>query len=164
MVRGETDKKTNDLQTRHFVAVLSLFPMSGPAVKNHGWPSKGSRSFARRKISYLLLSWIVVEVWYQFVFYIATAGLGLVHFQVQQQSDVTMVHQETGEIHQIPRTKIWKGDYNRASDDRLGDLPEWFKGVHRKSQRYRGACNRTHFSCLRFGTAYKSGTQEAPYF
>ena len=37
-------------------------------------------------------------------------------------------------------------------------------GVRRKSRRYRSACTRTHFSWLRFGTAYKSGTQEAQYF
>ena len=30
-------------------------------------------------------------------------------------------------------------------------------GVHRKSQRYRSACNRTHFSGLRFGTSCESG-------
>ena len=52
-----------------------------------------------------------------------------VHLQVQHQSAVTNSHQETGAIHQKLKTKIKKKDINRASDDRLRDLPEWLEEI-----------------------------------
>ena len=73
--------------------------------------------------------WIVVKFWYQFIFYIVTARNCQVHLQVQQQSEVTIWHQETGAIHQKPKTKITKRGSNRASGDCLRDLPEWLEEI-----------------------------------
>ena len=50
-----------------------------------------------------------------------------VHLQVQQQSEVTIGHQETDAIHLKPRTKIRQRDNNRASENRLRDLMEWLE-------------------------------------
>ena len=71
----------------------------GPAVKSHTSPNKGRRFSARRKMSYLLLSLdcrqILVPVRPLHPF----RRTHQVHLQVQQLSEVTMEHQETGAIH-----------------------------------------------------------------
>ena len=64
------------------------------------------------------------------------------HLQVQHQSEVTNPHQETGTIHQQPHQK----DINRASDERLRDLPEWSEEFTDNLGRHRSACIRTHFA------------------
>ena len=82
-------------------------PMSlcGPAVNSHTRPNKGRRCSARRKKSYLLLSLhrqILVPVRLQHRY----RKPRQTHLQVQQQSEVTIGHQETGAIHPKPKTKI----------------------------------------------------------
>ena len=66
---------------------------------------------------------VIHQFWEQFVV-IDTAGLVKYILQVQQQSEVTNQHQESGVDHpQKPETK--KKDGNRDSDNRLRDPPEW---------------------------------------
>ena len=119
-------------------------------------PTNGRRSYARRKISYLLWSLDCRQILLPVRPLHRYRRTRQVHLQVQQQSEVTIWHQETGAVHQKK-----KKDINRASDDGLRHLPDWFEEVHRKFRRCRSASTRKHFPGLRFGTSYKSGTQEA---
>ena len=57
-----------------------------------------------------------------------------------------------------------KRDNDGAWRDRLRDLPEWLEVFTENLEGYRSVCARTNFSWPRFGTAYKSGIQEAQYF
>ena len=61
------------------------------------------------------------------------------------------------------QNKNKKRDNDGASGNRLRNLLEMVRGVHRKSRRYRSARTRTHFSCLRVGTAHKSGIWEVHF-
>ena len=135
-------------------AKSTVIPMSGPAVKSHIWPKKKRGSYAKRKMSYLLLSLDCRQV-------LAPARLQhrfrrthQEHLQVQQQSEVTIGHQETGAI-QKKEGQRWGSGKPSARPPRV------VRRVHTKSRRYRCACTRTPFSWLRFGTSYKSGTREA---
>ena len=51
-----------------------------------------------------------------------------VHLQVQQQSEVTILHQETGAIRQKTETKFKRGITIEPLGDRLRDLPYWSQG------------------------------------
>ena len=100
--------------------------MSGPAVKSHTRPNKGRRFSARRKISYLLLSLDCRQILVPVSLLHRYHRTHQVHVQVLQQSEVTIGHQETGAIH--PKTKKNnERDNNRASGDRLRDLPQWLE-------------------------------------
>ena len=74
--------------------------VSGPAVKNHGWPNKVRRFSARRKTSYLLLSLDCRQILVQVRPLHRHRRTRQAHLQVQHQSEVTHPHQETGAIHQ----------------------------------------------------------------
>ena len=50
-------------------------------------------------------SWIVVKSWCQSVFYISTTGFIIVLLRIQDYSEVTSRHRETGAIQQNPKTK-----------------------------------------------------------
>ena len=100
--------------------------MSGSAVKCHTRPNKGRLFFAKRKTSYLLLSPDCPPILVPVHPLHRQRRTRQVHLQVQHKSEVTMVHQETGAIHQKPKTKL-KRDNDGASGNRLRDLLDWFE-------------------------------------
>ena len=135
--------------------------MSGPAVKSHTWPNKGRRFSARWKISYLLLSWIVLKFWYQLVF----------SSSLPQDSSSTSSSPATersddrapGNWRHSPKTqnKNKKRDNDGATGNRLRDFLEWSEEFTENLEDTEVlACTRTHFSRLRFRTA----SQEAQHF
>ena len=91
-------------------AKTTHIPVSGSAVKNHGWPKRWPLS----------VPGLSSKFWYQFLLYTTTAGL------VKYMSEVAIGHLETGTIHQKQQTYKKSGN-NRDSDDRLRDLPEWLE-------------------------------------
>ena len=101
----------------------------------------------------------LVKFWYQLVFfYTATAGL------------IKYILSPATERSNEPAPGIWletdpitqnqnkKRDNNRASDDRLRDLPEWLEEfTDNREDTEMFASAHTHFSGLRFGTSFESG-------
>ena len=75
-------------------------PMSGPAVKSRTWPNMGRIFHAKRKMSYLLLSLDCRQILVPVRLLHGHRRTRQDHLQVQQQSEVTIWHQETGAIHQ----------------------------------------------------------------
>ena len=63
--------------------------------------------------------WIVVNLWYQFVFHIATAGLIKYIFTSSNRAKLARLTKN-------PKQKV-KRDNNRASEDRLRDFPGWLE-------------------------------------
>ena len=105
---------------------ITDIPISGPAVNNHGWSNKGRHFYAKRKTSYLLLSLDCCQIIVPVRPLHRLRRTRQAHLQVQHQSDVTNPHQETGAILQKLKQKE-NNDIDRASDDRLRDLPEWLE-------------------------------------
>ena len=88
----------------------------------------GRKLFAKRTTSYLLLSLLDCrQILVQVRLPHRHRRTRQVHFQVQQQSEVTIRHQETGSIHQKTQNKNEKRDINRASGNRLRDFPKWLE-------------------------------------
>ena len=79
---------------------------------------------AKRKTSYLLLSPDCRQIPLPVHHLLRHRRTRQVHHQVEQQSEVTIRHQETSPKSQ---NKIQKRDNNRAAEDRLRDLPEWLE-------------------------------------
>ena len=109
-------------------------------VNNRGWPNKGT-NYAKRKTSYLLLSWIAVKLWYEFI--LAITGLIKYIFKSSNRAKWRTRTRKLARVTKNPKQK-WKTkrDTNRASDDRLRDLPEWFH-THFSKDRNCEVCLRT---------------------
>ena len=132
--------------------------MSGPAIKSQ--PNQGRNSLQDGKFRTSCCPWIVVTFWYQFVFHNATAGLVKYIFKSSNRAKWRTGTRKLARFTNKPTQKQKEG--RQSSIGRPIARPSilvW--GVHRKSRRHRCACKRTHFSWLWFGTAHKSGTQEA---
>ena len=71
------------------------------------------------------------------------------------------IHQEHLLVQQESKKK--EMDNHEAVGNRLRDLPAWLREFT-KSRRYRSACNRTHFSWLRFGTSLRKWHQRSTIF
>ena len=102
--------------------------MSGSAVRSHTWPNKGRR-FSSRKKSYLLLSLECREFLVPARLLRRYRRTHQVRLQVQQQSEVTMEHQENWRDTRKTQNKNIKRDNDGAAGNRLRDLPEWSKGL-----------------------------------
>ena len=85
-----------------WIHVCSSVNSAQNTVNNRGWQNKGT-NYAKRKTSYLLLSWIAVKLWYEFI--LAITGLIKYIFK-SSNSEVTNPHQETGASHQKPKTEM----------------------------------------------------------
>ena len=74
--RGSTCVRSRSWSLRNRVVawrhVCSSVNSAQNTVNNRGWPNKGT-NYAKRKTSYLLLSWIAVKLWYEFI--LAITGL-----------------------------------------------------------------------------------------
>ena len=130
-------------------------PMSGSAVKNHGWPQMGRQLLAKQTISYFLSFQVCHPI--------------LSPPQESSSASSSPVTERSGE----PAPRNWRdwpksqninsrSDKNRDSDDRA--RPSGMVRVYRKSLRYRSACTRTHFSWISFGTSYQSCITDAQCF
>ena len=107
----------------------------------------------------------------KFVLYIVAAGH--VWWYLSMSSNTTKWRYPHSSIEKSrrsnknPKNKIKNKDNSQASSNRLCDLPDWLRGVHRKSRRQRSASikghTRKHFSRFRFGTSNQSGIVEAQY-
>ena len=138
--------------------------MSGPVVKKPRLTTNGKEFCSKIwKFSTSWCSWIVVKLWYQLVFYIATARPIKCFFK---SSNTEKWQAGTGRPARFNKiTKQKQSGEQQASKERPFARPSGMvRGVHRKSRRHRNARARTRFSGLIFGTSYESGikVKEAP--
>ena len=111
--RLENSAKTTDI------------PMSGSAVKNHGWPKRRRQLHAKLTTSYLLLFQGYPPVLGAIRHQHRHRRICLQTSPAQERSDGLAPREWCGSPLK-PRTKKER-DYRKKSDDRLRDLPEWLE-------------------------------------
>ena len=121
------------LQVKHLesFAKKTDIPMSGPAVKNHGWPKTGRNSCAKRKISNPLWSLDCRQVFLPVRPPHRCRRTQQVCPQVQQHREVKIKYRETDTRTDVNSTKSKnknkKQNDKKASGNRLRDLPPWLE-------------------------------------
>ena len=131
----------------------------GQRSKATPYQTRGEDSLQDGKFRTSCCPWIVVKFWYQFVLYIATAGLVKYIFKSSNRAKWRTGTRKLARFTNKPTQK--KKGCQSSIGRPIARPSTMVRGVHSKSRRYRSSCKRTHFSGLWFGTAHKSGTQEA---
>ena len=119
----------------------------------------GGNSFAKRKISYLLLFLDCRQVLVPDRLLHRHRRIHQVLLRIQNYSEVTSKHRETGEIQQKNHKQKQKGEQQSGNGRPFATSSRMVRGVHRQSRGHRNVRARRRSSGVRIGTLCESGVK-----